>query len=562
MTTSKEILRNALSEVGYDHRWDSGLAQYEKIIKKLEPLSGNNPFTQPPEIEAKINHLDHRLYHYNIVNASLLAQSLINLFHRPSKKQYVVLTKDTRPGTDLIARSFIESLLKNLNIGVIYAGEGSSAYHAFATNYLSKRYDIAFGVCLTGSHSQWPIIGIEPNYGSTSKNHLAGIFHSAEDLQGTKEEALRLVDLAPNIRPVNYLNFEDQHQKLKKRYFICARHIIKEILGNVSVLKTSPIHLLADTGNNVSVEIIKPLLEKFGIDYSIVNEKLKYVPDRNPDPNDKSIDKLMKEHLAESSYKTLGVAYDTDADRSPFFDFDGKRLPGDWIAALIGYQLSKKGTYFVFPFETNNHFGVPILTKSKLREIVGTVDAGLFLEKLFKGVNFHRSTIGKPFVFQKVSQLVSSPGNYIIPHSDGPLTTILVFGILSKIYQEEDKSLEQSILGSLPSISSYETLRDYYSIEEKIRKQIPLSNQEIKKRLLKGTSEEIRKEGYNPISFDTRTKIIKKKGLFILLRSSGHDNTRLYIEATRKKNNKINLERLIYKIKKIIKEKAIKMKVL
>lgn len=520
----------SLLECRYDLRWASCLADYGDYLQQYHPDIESDPLSKG-KFEEFVEHTDTSGYYSNVKCACNIAKALVKL--KCNGKSAVVVGKDIRPGTDFIARNFINTLLQHQD--VIYVGEGTTGYVAFCANYLAKKHDVAFSVQLSASHTVWYNIGIEPQYGNDNI-HVPGTAFNADDLEKVRQDTVANNNMHnENTRG----EFKNLSSEMCFYYVDTVVELFKKIVGDYEDVRQSKLVMLIDTGNSIAKKYVEMIFERLGLRYKIINKKYSYIPNRAHDPNCKEVHELMKKEIVEKKGAVIGVAYDSDADRSPFFDEKGEVLQGDWIAALIVKQLQKSGLSYVFGFETNNHIGVPILV-DKGKHVVGTVDAGRYMEDISPG--FSRVSIGKPFLFEKISSVLKGKeyGN-IIPHTDGPFVSALVYALVARIF-DKDKGIKQSILDAIPELNNYNVLRENFDVAEFIGDSKGF--EETKVAVLDKALERFKENGYEVEKFDKITGIIKNDDFYALIRCSGHNNFEFRLSFDSKKDVNDEMKRV------------------
>ncbi len=539
---NENLLRKMLEEEVYDLRWSSCLKGHEKGVEQYKPKLGISP-VERSEFEQFVEETFPVGFQNDIKLVQSIGQALINLYHNPYKKQAVVVGKDIRPGTDFIVRSFMNTLLRNENLTVYYVEESTTAFVAFCANQLAKTNDLAFSVQLSASHTEWFKIGVEPQYGSLSQN-IPGSPFNAEDLDMVRQETVKIEDIA--IKDVSKGKFVNIAEEMFSKYNDFVERLFRTITNNEQT-KTDLL-LLADTGNNISKKFVTEIFDRLKINYKLVNEEYKYISDRENDPNHANTTKLMKDRSNLFKDGFIGTAYDTDVDRSPFFDEKGEIIPGDWIAAIIIKHLISSCHGFVFGFETNNHFGIPIIGVTG-KIVVATADAGLFLEEI-RGASIVRVSIGKPFVYSKISAIAGRDVE-CIPHTDGPLISAIVYFVMSKICK--GRSIRDSILSEVGEINTFKILRRDINFEHNLADK-SVSRAWAKRFVLRTLLSELERKGLKTTRYDQNTGIAEEDGIRVFLRCSGHNNFLLRVSLESKKQTDLN-ERMI-EISDIIKKSA------
>ncbi|MBI4896578.1 MAG: hypothetical protein HY832_03465 [Candidatus Aenigmarchaeota archaeon] len=515
---NKNLLRRMLAEEVFDLRWSSCLRNNQDMVNGYGPVLDHDPL-EKTAFESAVEKFSPVGYQNDVKLASSIAQALLFLKRSSGKKQAIIVGKDIRAGTDFIIRSFIQTLLQDPDVTVLYVGEASTAYVSYCVNHLSKTHDIAFGVQLSGSHTAWYKIGVEPLYGSYDAFHIAGSPFDADDLQKLREQTAE-TEIDPSLTNKKAGAFQNMAEPMFEAYRSHVVALAEKLFGPSYDARGAELLMLLDTGNNVSRKFVEPIFDHFGVNYKIINKEYKYIPNRTNDPNHASVREMMQDRCNLINHTVLGVAFDTDADRSAFFNNVGDSIPGDVVGFLLAQTIAKKENGFYFQFESNNHLGVPIIHGTK-KNIVCTVDAGLFIEAL-DDVAVKRVSIGKPFLYSEVSRLLKERDFDMIAHCDGPFISLLFYMVCVRLLKK-GKTLKESIEDALPELRSYAVLRSDVDLSSFVNVSSK-THMETKRAILMRTLDAVAGSGMEKINFDFYTGIVQNKDLRIFLRCSGHEN--------------------------------------
>lgn len=126
-------------------------------------------------------------------------------------------------------------------------------------------------------------------------------------------------------------------------YTFDARHIDSVLqlqLVDVEAVKKAHFKVCVDTINSVGGIILPQLLEKLGVEYTILNGEANGDFAHNPEPLEKNLQGIMDE-MKTGKYD-LGIVVDPDVDRLAFICEDGKMFGEEYtLVSVADYVLSK-----------------------------------------------------------------------------------------------------------------------------------------------------------------------------------------------------------------------------
>ncbi|MGC8971043.1 MAG: phosphoglucosamine mutase, partial [bacterium] len=164
---------------------------------------------------------------------------------------------------------------------------------------------------------------------------------------------------------------------------------------------------------------------------------------------------VVRERVKECS-GSIGISFDGDSDRVILVDEEGNILDGDYILAILGIELSRKG-----------------LLKNNI--VVGTILSNIGLEKALSqyGIRLLRSQVGDRYVLEEMfnnnAVIGGEPSGHIIylpgvTTGDGMFTSLMVL----KFLKELDRPLSsfKDIMVRYPQISENIRVKDKFGIME------------------------------------------------------------------------------------------------
>ncbi|MHA2298907.1 MAG: hypothetical protein ACXAEU_10280 [Candidatus Hodarchaeales archaeon] len=281
---------------------------------------------------------------------------------------------------------------------------------------------VDFTVFVTASHltSEWN--GMKFYYGD-------GVGFSEEDNIAVRDIFLEKSWMKPyspdawkNIGSVEVVNYKEEYVQ-----FLKNKLMIKK-----------PLKVVIDCGNASGCIVAPDLFKELNYDvvelYCDVDPSF---PNRNPEPDEKSLQVLANKVVEEKA--AFGVGFDGDADRAVIVDDQGAVLPADTTGILLGqYMLSKRGK----------------------KTVLANIECSFALEKVLGSLakEIKRIKVGHTFLTLEARETpdvimgVESSGHMVFPEvflfDDAMIIPLLIGEMLDE--KEKKLSVLQSKLPSYP----------------------------------------------------------------------------------------------------------------
>ena len=280
--------------------------------------------------------------------------------------------------------------------------------------------------------------------------------------------------------------------------------IIKEysdfVLAQINIKKK--LKVVLDTGNSVPGLVAPKLFRQMGCEVEVLNEKLDgSFPGRSPEPNEASLQQLMK--AVKNTRADLGVGYDADGDRAVFVDDLGRILTGDFSSVIFAQALITK---------QNRKVVIDVSCSSALEEAVKAEGGIPIVER-----------VGRPFMMGRVLKEKAifggeRSGHFYFSHiyglDDGTFASLKMAEILSRA----DVPLSQ-IVDSIPK---------YYS--QTVNVPCP---DEIKFQITGRLKTKFRDKGFRIVDIDG-VKAQDESGWVLLRPSNTEPLVRIFVEGKTK----------------------------
>ncbi len=246
----------------------------------------------------------------------------------------VALGRDTRPGSDMLARAAAAGLqaagMTVQDCGIIPTG-------GLATWIREKKCDA--GVLITGSHTPPDRNGfiVMMEHGGYIPDDEAVMLERMYDAAGQRAETIGAERLGSCTLARNPLG------------------VYREVLFRSCDHRTvaaRKFRLLYDPCNGAASYVFAPLLEQLGVAGVPSNAEPKPIPDRATEPRAENLAAIAARVPAEKC--DFGVATDIDADRVLFIDDRGRVLSEDLVGTLFARDILKKGSVCVTPINSSN----------------------------------------------------------------------------------------------------------------------------------------------------------------------------------------------------------------
>jgi phosphoglucosamine mutase len=340
---------------------------------------------------------------------------------------FFILGRDTRCSGDMIEGAVISGLC-SVGVSVVRVGILPTAVIA----YLTKKLNAVGGVVISASHNPIEDNGI--------KFFDSQGFKLSDEMEETIEESLEENFPMPTGSKVGKVKNLDRAEDLYIEYLI-------EKVG----MKLEGIKLVLDCAYGAAYKVAPSVFKTLGADVLSINDA----------PLGEKINvncgathpEVVRDKSREIS-GSIGISFDGDADRVILTDEDGNIFNGDYILALWGIELLKRG-------------------ELKNNTVVGTIMSNLGLEKALNqyGGKLLRSNVGDRYVLEEMfrsdSIIGGEPSGHIVylpgvTTGDGIFTSLMVL----KILKEKDKPLStfRDIIKYYPQISKNIIVKDKYGI--------------------------------------------------------------------------------------------------
>jgi phosphomannomutase len=251
-----------------------------------------------------------------------VAEKIIHAYYDVFKPDHVVVGHDPVKGSAKIY-DVVYNELSKLGAKVFMAGMVSTPMLYFA----SSKYQISQGLMLTASH-------LGPQY-TGIKIVVNGIPPEPKQIEAMRDKATSSVH-EEVMKDLTHFKEPELLATLKTDYLAKIQQVVGE--GALNKYK-----LAIDVSNGPNGKIIKDVVEKFGLNASVINEEVKaeeLAHETNPKvaENRKQLVDCVKQNQA-----GLGIIWDGDGDRAYFVDQDGEIIAPEFVGAQIGSYLIKNG---------------------------------------------------------------------------------------------------------------------------------------------------------------------------------------------------------------------------
>ena len=318
--------------------------------------------------------------------------------NKKKKVLNLLVGSDTRISKDMLTYAVASGVMSEgcniIDVGVLPTP---------GISYLVQKYQLDGAFIISASHNPSEYNGIKV----LDENG----YKLSEKLEDKCEEII-LNDFELN----HNVNECGSYQKKPRAVDDYVKYLVSTIKEDISNIK-----ILVDTANGAASKTAVKVFKKLNANFDVINNH----PDGlniNEDAGSTHIEGL-KEQVVKGKYD-IGIAYDGDADRSILVDELGNEVDGDFILAIAGIDLKRKGKL------TNN-------------TIVGTIMSNLGLMKFCEenNINFVATTVGDKYVLEEMIK-----SNYIIGGEqsghiifkelantgDGELTSLQILSIMSQ----------------------------------------------------------------------------------------------------------------------------------
>jgi phosphoglucosamine mutase len=328
-----------------------------------------------------------------------LGRAAADVFKNKGKKTKILIGKDTRI-SGYILETALTSGICSMGVDVLLVGPLPTP----AIAHLTKSFGADAGVVISASHNPAEHNGIK--------------FFSNNGFKLPDQKELEMENI------VYSESFNSEHingrsigkafriDDAKGRYIEFAKSTINN--ANLSGLK-----VVLDCANGAAYAVAPTILRELGADVIVLNNR----PDGlNINQNCGAMHTEVISDAVKKEGANIGIALDGDADRVMMVDEKGEEFDGDFIMALCGLELKKRGML-------------------KKDTIVATTMSNIGLEVFCRdnGINFVRTDVGDRYVIKEMVENGFSFGGEQSGHicfmdyittGDGIITALQVLNIL------------------------------------------------------------------------------------------------------------------------------------
>jgi len=295
---------------------------------------------------------------------------------------------------------------------------------------------------------------------------------------------------------------------------------IEEItaLIDIDAITKSRLRVAVDTGNGAQSILIPELLETIGCKVLAINTKPKGDFNRDPEPNEKTLQKF--EEFIRKESADIGIAYDTDGDRSIFLNEKGEVLMGDVTGTLLARELLSESKRPIVTTVATSKIIDDVIEKSEL--LIKTRVGGKHVAKELLDTN-------GVFGFEEGGGCIFRDFNLT---RDADFASAKMIEILAK----SGKKFSE-LIAELPN---------YYQLKGKVE-----CPDEKKEEIIKRAAELFKEGASNLITIDG-VKALYEDGS-VLIRASGTEPTiRVFSEATTRQRAEEIHELSLNKVKELV----------
>jgi len=352
-----------------------------------------------------------------VVNEELTAQMAVRIgaaIGSYFRRGNLLVGCDSRTSSPLLSRAVIGGL-NSAGCNVLDAGMAPTP----AVQFWVRRHGVDGGIMITGSHNP-------PKY-----NGIKVIWDDGIEL--SREQEIEIEEIYFNQKMLrarwNALGKTREINGIIREYVASVKENV-----DVAAISRKEYHVVVDAANSVASLGVPRLLKELGCKVSTINANLDGTfPGRLPEPNAENLGgfgSTVKVLCAD-----LGVAYDSDADRSIFVDEKGNVISGDASFALIEKYFLEK-----YPGEKI----VTSVSSSRLIKDVADEHGGLIIWTKVGSVTVSRTMqrIGAKLGGEEYGGIFYGPHQ---PVRDGAMAVAMVLDILTKTGRRLSK-----LIGELP----------------------------------------------------------------------------------------------------------------
>lgn len=238
----------------------------------------------------------------------------------PGKKLKIVVGRDARISGEMV-KNVVCGTLMGIGADVINIGLATTP-----TTELAVRISGADGgIIITASHNprQWNALKLLNNEGE-----FLTAAEGAEVLDIAEREAF-------NYAEVDDLGIYTEDDTFDERHI---HEVMNLELLDLEAIKNRKFRVVVDAINSVGGIILPKLLDRLGVEYTLLNGVANGDFAHNPEPIEKNLTGIMDE-LGKGGYD-LGIVVDPDVDRLAFIQEDGKMFGEEYtLVAVADYIL-------------------------------------------------------------------------------------------------------------------------------------------------------------------------------------------------------------------------------
>lgn len=321
---------------------------------------------------------------------------------------------DSRTSSPLLSHAVIGGL-NSVGCDVLDAGMEPTP----AVQFWVRSHGINGGIMITGSHNP-------PKY-----NGIKVIWNDGIELSREQEVEIEEIYFNQKTRPAkwNLLGKTREVNDIVHEYVAAVREHV-----DFAAISKKRYHVVVDAANSVASLAAPRLLKELGCKVTTINANLDGAfPGRLPEPNPENLRGFASVVKALSAH--IGVAYDSDADRSIFVDEKGNVISGDASFALIEESFLEK------------HPGEKVVTSvssSRLIKDVADSQGGLVVWTKVGSVTVSRTMqrIGAKLGGEEYGGIFYGPHQ---PVRDGAMAVAMVLDIMAETGERLSR-----LVGELP----------------------------------------------------------------------------------------------------------------
>lgn len=238
----------------------------------------------------------------------------------PGKKLKIIVGRDARISGEMV-KNVICGTLMGIGADVVNIGLATTPTTEFAVTMA----EADGGIIITASHNprQWNALKLLNN-----KGEFLTATDGAEVLKIAEEEAFVYAD-------VDHLGSYTEDHTFDERHI---DSVLSLSLVDVEAIKERKFKVCVDAVNSVGGIILPKLLDRLGVDYTLLYGEPTGDFGHNPEPLEKNLTGIMEE-MKQSDYD-LGIVVDPDVDRLAFIQEDGVMFGEEYtLVSVADYVL-------------------------------------------------------------------------------------------------------------------------------------------------------------------------------------------------------------------------------